>query len=377
MSKPFKKPIGNKLNVKAPDSAFSFQAGESVFEFAEKQEGQPRRFKLKLYDGGVSEHWYWGKLAFDLAGMKLEKTKIPILFGHDTNIRIGVADKATFDGAFILEGYALDNEDAQKVLDDADQGFPFESSLKFDRFKSKYRFVRDGENTTINSKKLQGPGTVFTNTIVKEGSVCVFGALNNCKTEAFEHEREELERKQAMLTIEELKEQHPELYKQVFEAGTEDGRKLTRQQFTDIAAACGNDHELTVKAFSENKSAADALKMRCDKQAEELKARDETIAKLQAKKKDEEEQADDGDETEQEEVETAESEFSDDVAKNKNAGKKPGSKTTDFTAMTETQLKEAWDRDAKLQNEFIEADDFVAFIKAQKDGKVEIFENKK
>ena len=371
--------MSKALNHKtAPENAFSYQAGESVFEFAAKQEGQPRRFKLKLYDGSISQHWYWGKLAFDLAGMKLEKAKIPILFGHDTMVRIGVADKATFDGAFILEGYALDNDDASSVLQDADQGFPFEASLKFDPNKSKFRFVRDGEKAEVNGKTIVGPGTIFTKTVVKEGSVCVFGALNNCKTEAFAERPEELERIEPM-KIEELKQQHPELYQQVFDAGVEDGRKQTRQQFKEVAEACGDDHDLAVQAFSENKSAAEALKLRCDKQASELKARDEKIAELQKKAAEGAEASGGRAADEQEEVETAESEFSDDVLKNKSAGKVPGKKggPADFSAMTETQLKEHYEKTAELQDEFLEVGDFVAFVKAQKAGKVDIFENKK
>ena len=128
-------------------------AGQVCFAAGEDK----KNVRLILYDGSIVDHWWFGKLAFDLGTMKLEKKRIPILIDHDTDRRAGYSTGASFDGKFVLEGRLLSNsKDAQAIVGDIKEGFPFEASLRFDPAKSKIEHIRKDEETTVNGRRLAG-----------------------------------------------------------------------------------------------------------------------------------------------------------------------------------------------------------------------------
>ena len=82
-----------KLQSIPPEACLLEAEGELQFAEGKKE----NRVQLTLYDGGITEHWYWGKLAFDLEGISLAKSRIPILSQHDPNARLGFSTGASFD----------------------------------------------------------------------------------------------------------------------------------------------------------------------------------------------------------------------------------------------------------------------------------------
>jgi hypothetical protein len=242
-----------------------------VVEFAKDDDkADSQKIRLRLYDGSVNKHWYYGNLAFDLATMKLEKAKIPILMDHDTSQRLGFSTQATFDPAFVLEGQFMKNDDfAQKIRVQAKEGFPFEASLRFNFEKARPVTVADGETATVNGRKFKGPGTIWYDTPIKEGSVCTFGALKGCRSNVFNHQQKE----QTMPKIEQFKADNAELYQEIFDLGVTEGQTTgqanERTIFTDLQAACGEDDTLLVACYSESKTVPDALKMKAEKLADE------------------------------------------------------------------------------------------------------------
>ena len=117
--------------------------------------------------------------------MKLAKKRVAILADHDTTRRVGFSDSASFDGKFVMVGTPLDNEESAAIQADADKGFPFEASLRFDPKKSKIEYIKDGQTAEVNGRTLKGPGALISSAVIMEGSVCTFGALNDCQTETF------------------------------------------------------------------------------------------------------------------------------------------------------------------------------------------------
>jgi len=347
-----------------PDGAFEFtMPAELAFE---KGSDETRKLRLQLYDGSVQNHWYWGNFAFDLAGMKLAKKKIGILDSHDTSRRIGVAEKAEFNGKFIVEGTALNNEYANAIIADADQGFPFEASLRFDPARSQAVYIKENQSVKVNGNTLTGPGTLFSKTIVLEGSVCVFGALTDCSTEAFEitnnENNPEFERKDQMskdqITIESLKADHADLYDQIFKMGKAEGEKAERDMFASISKLCGDDHELAIRCYKEGMTNEKTLMAKNEKLTEELAAAKNAVPEKKA---------------EPPKVDPANQEFSDDAANEK------AKLTGDVKEMTDAQLKERFAADKKLQDEYGDGEEgcqaFIAFTKADKNGQVSIKES--
>ena len=347
-----------------PAGAFEFtMPAELAFE---KSDDDTRKLRLQLYDGTVQKHWYWGNFAFELSGMRLAKKKVGILDSHDTSKRIGVGEKAETEGRFVIEGKALDNENARSIIADADAGFPFEASLRFDPARSRAVFIKEGQTVTVNGNKLASPGTLFTKTTIVEGSVCVFGHLTDCMTEAFEIVNEnqnqsnqlgDTQMAEKQLTVDSLKAEHEDIYNKIFQAGVAEGEKKERDRFAEIAELAEGDHELAIASFNEGRDNEAILKARNAKLAAALKASEEAAAQ----------NAQQAGGTGQEKVDPAVGEFTDDAAKQPAKG--------DEKKMTDEQLKEKFNSDEKLQAEFgHDVASYIAFIKAEKNGQVEILE---
>lgn len=235
-------------------------------EFA-ATEGQQEKtnIRLTLYDGSIVKHWFWGNLAFELATMRMAKKTNPILFGHDTDQRVAIGEKASFNGKFTLEGPFLKNsETARKIKTDMDDGFPFESSLRFDPARTTIVSVAEGQKVSVNGHMLTGPGTLMKNALVLEGSICVFGALKNTISEAFEIlESERLSKGENImpekLTLEKFTAENPELLGQITESAKEEGRKEARANFTKFAEKFKDNPALVVEQFGKGATFEQAL----------------------------------------------------------------------------------------------------------------------
>ena len=274
---------------------------------------------LSMYDGGIHSHWYWGNLAFDLKGMKLAKSKIPILYAHDTDIPVGISTTHSFDGKFVLDGKFLStSEKAKEIQGHSKDGFEYESSLRFDMSKGVIEYVKDGESVEVNGLRLKGPGTVMRKAVIMEGSICVFGALGGCRTEAFEiinqetklKERDIMSDKKETLTLDGFKTDHSDLFEQVFGKGKAEGEKAERDAFAKTVALCDGDNDLAVKCFTDVLSDVDTLQAKNAKLAEELAEVKKNPPAKPGKK-----------------VDAADMEFSDNADELADKGKKKGDET--------------------------------------------------
>jgi len=302
-----------------PIDAFKFDySGEAVFV---KGDDDGNTVILTLYDGSISYHWYWGNMAFDLGGMKLAKSKIPILYAHDTDQRLGVSTKADFEGKFTLQGRLLKNsERVEAIKKDAVDGFPFEASLRFDPSKSTVRYVAEGESVEVNGHTLKGPGTVITKTTVMEGSICVFGLHNNSKTQIFEitgseniqkKENEIMADTKQELTLQAFAAENPVLFEKIKSDAKAEGEKQARELFGQFTEKFGDDPAFVIEQFKAGATLATAVEAenaKLKKAVAEKAPEENTEKKVETK------------------VETAEQEFSDEqkqTAENKSTDGEP------------------------------------------------------
>jgi len=235
----------NKMKKKTvPKSALYFNDELSV-ELAEKgEEGEKRTAKIVGYSGKpILNHWFWDNLAIDIQGVKFQGKRIPILEQHDLYRKIGIAKKPTklenkieYDDVTLLE-----NEFADEFYNNSKQGFPYQASLGVKPLRIER--IEEGTSVEVNGYKLNGPGTIFRETIVRETSICVFGYDSHTNSEAFSdengseeiefeevsHEEEEFSDEKGdtdlsddnnenlnsggnEMNLEELKQQYPELF---------------------------------------------------------------------------------------------------------------------------------------------------------------------
>ncbi len=355
-----------------PAEAFELRSGPVCFADDDGKVGN--RIQLQLCDGSVSLHWFWGNMAFNLAGITLAKERIPILFAHDTDQRLGMSTGHSTEPAFVLDGEFLSNPKAAEIKQDVTDGFEFESSLRFDMDKGVITHVKDGESVVVNGNRLEGPGTVFEKSTIMEGSICVFGAQDNCSTKVFYEINNRKDVKMAKLKLEQFKADNPDLFEEIRKAAHDEGKAEGVQGqivlFKAIQDVCP-DPAVAAKCFNDGLDADAAKTAYLESENASLKA------KLAAK--------DDG-ETELSEAErkaqvvldgkasAAQMEFADDATKVK---KKKGV-SEDEAKMTDKQLQERFDNSDELKEEF-GLDGFgsyKAFVRHNAKGAVKILDRK-
>jgi hypothetical protein len=350
----------------APLKSCIFNDNAEVKFAKNNSEQEDNNFRIIGYSGGIiKNHWFWGNLAIDLKGLKFAKKRTPVLAEHFRDIRIGFSTMQDITDRVIVEGPFLDNGDAQKLKADMKKGFPMEASLLVP--PSVVENVKEGASVEVNGHTLKGPGAVFRKSTIKEVSMCVFGADSDTESSAFadnqtvkfnlnqESNIMASETQTEIESVEMFAEQYPEFHEEIFAAGKAEGltegKKTERDLFASLQEACGDDHELLVKCYSEGKTTADAVKLRVQKLETEKTQLSEKVTELQNKKKP---------------VEAARTEFTDEST--------PPGGTKDGK---DNKNEEAWKREfsesADLQAEFGgNVDAYVAFKKADKDGRVRI-----
>lgn len=178
---------------KVPSSAFTLNGGEdSIIKFKEDSES----FEMVAYSGKVVNHWWFGELIINLAGMEFPKSKYPILQDHDTSLKIGFVSKPKkienelrfTDKEFTF----VDTEESIRFREEAKQGFPFEASVGIR--PTKIIRLEEGGKAEVNGNKVKGPIAIWDQSIFRETSVVVFGTDPNTSSKVFsEEEQEEVE----------------------------------------------------------------------------------------------------------------------------------------------------------------------------------------
>lgn len=229
-----------KETKKITKGALCFTEVGSLIQL-EQKEGEPKKLIMTAYSGKViKNHWYWGDLAIDTSGIKMSKSKIPVLHDHDTTQKIGfgkfivnkdheiVADNISF----------VDTPIANEFIKLSAEGFPYEASIQ--ARPNKIVRLGEGEMAEVNGFTMKGPGTVWRESVLKECSVCTFGADSNTKSVAMsENEDVEMEieetkfkKEESNMTLAELKAAQPDLFAEIVAIGTVEAEKA----FSEVKA---------------------------------------------------------------------------------------------------------------------------------------------
>ena len=134
--------------------------------------GVARRFQMSAYTGDQVAGAF-GPEIVDVAGMDMPSGPIPILLSHDRDQRVGYSESVDVDGGQInITGRMLSADHG--VTQDADEGFPFQSSIGF-RVLEVDR-LEEGDARDVNGREFSGPGTVITKSRLLESSFVPLGA---------------------------------------------------------------------------------------------------------------------------------------------------------------------------------------------------------
>ena len=132
------------------------------------------KFKMKAYTGQALTFPWWGRLVFDISGMRLDP-KFPILREHDTLKPAGTGMKSyKAEGALWAEGVLLSNRHGQEVQQLLEEGFPFQASVGI--WPKTIEEVKKDETVSVNGRLFTGPGAVWRESHVREISIVALGA---------------------------------------------------------------------------------------------------------------------------------------------------------------------------------------------------------
>lgn len=242
----------------------------SAIEVPKAEEGQKRKFKGTAYAGGrVDGHWYWGRsgVVFDLDGIEIDKPTA-LLEEHFGSSRIGVVQAVDTNGKIDVSGDFLTNAKAQEIVQDSDDGFPFQMSMMID--PGSIEEVSQGKTVTVNGQLFEGPITIFRQNRIREFTICSTGADRNTSIKAFSgkanpnptKEDTDVDLEQAKAKIQELETENSELKTQVqqFSAKAREAEitALTAETKTEFSA-----EELTeMKALDDKSFAFSAAQIR-------------------------------------------------------------------------------------------------------------------
>jgi hypothetical protein len=236
-------------------------------EMVEKNGLKWQEFSVAMTARGAAHinHWAWGKVSHDLAGMSVPTAgRIPIDHVHSDDA-LGYIDEfdVTPDG-LTLKGKFISTKEGDLAWDIATKiaaGVPYQSSIFFDDLEDSTEMdvqeVKKGKTETVNGQVFEGPGLIVRKWLLRGVAACLYGADPNTKTQALKHQPQE---KTPMDPKEQLK------------------------QFTEKFGA-----ELANKYFTEGLTFEEAVAKFCDVLQERLKAsekfaadKDEKIAKLES-----------------------------------------------------------------------------------------------
>jgi len=223
-----------KENQKIPQAALHFM-DKDCFAQAAGTDGEKVTLDMVAYSGKViKDHFWWGDLAIDIAGMSFPKSKFPILENHDTSKKIAFSKGKPKTDNFQLSMNPdkiefVDTEIAAEFIKLSKAGFPYESSIY--AIPISVERLEKGTSADVNGMTVRGPASIWRQSIFKEASVCVFGWDSNTRSSAFastevelDIEVTDLKMAQKTLNSEEVKksmdlvqfkEEHPEAHKEL------------------------------------------------------------------------------------------------------------------------------------------------------------------
>lgn len=174
-----------KSKRQVPQAALHFDLDVTEFaldEGAGSAHGVP--VTIKARGGDPIEHWYWGRVAHDLAGMQLHKPRLALDYMHDPNKLIGYLDEFdTAGGDLVVRGAILPEHSAvaAQILRLASAGVPYEASIQFDG-PLRIEEVAEGKSANVNGRTIEGPATIFRRWTLRGVAICPHGADPNTKT---------------------------------------------------------------------------------------------------------------------------------------------------------------------------------------------------
>lgn len=195
-----------------PAKACTFAVAE--FSLGDNGEGSKSApVKLTARSGKPIEHWFWGRVVHDLAGMRLRKPRIPIDYVHDDKEMLGYLNHFDSKSGDLIASGALvpykESDRASEVIYKHSQGVPYEASINFGGDGIKIQEIMQGEIADVNGYQFEGPGIIIREWPLRGVAICPYGADQNTESSVLANINSVFSA--AIVTPEATKEEAPEM----------------------------------------------------------------------------------------------------------------------------------------------------------------------
>ena len=150
---------------------------------------EPERIpvSLKARQAGVIDHWYWGPIIHDMAGLEFHKATIPIDYRHNEDEILGFLDEFTTgkDNTedLTVSGYLIPYKTQDRVAEivhKAGQGVPYEASIYYSDYT--LEFLGEDIEATVNGLAVVGPLYIVRKWTLRGVAICPYGADKGTET---------------------------------------------------------------------------------------------------------------------------------------------------------------------------------------------------
>jgi len=179
---------------KIPILAFRQIAGNEIQ--AKKEDSGNLTFNVQALGGEVIEHWWFGRIVQDMAGMTMAAERIPLDYNHDAGEVIGFAEiQSTIEGLFLTATIVpFENDRGAEIAHKIAAGVPYQSSIDYVPTKPDeilYEYIAENEITQVNGKEFEGPLTVVRKWTLHGLAICPHGADSDTSVKAQQSKNED------------------------------------------------------------------------------------------------------------------------------------------------------------------------------------------
>jgi len=152
------------------------------------QNAKSAPIRLKARSGDSIDHWYWGKVIHDLAGMRVHKPRLTVDYAHNDNEVLGYLNHFDVSGGDLIASGALtpwrEDDRASEVMFKMREGVPYEASIFFGGDGMKIQEIAEGQIEQVNGRQFEGPGIVIREWPLRGVAICPYGADSNTESVA-------------------------------------------------------------------------------------------------------------------------------------------------------------------------------------------------
>lgn len=169
-----------------PASAFRLAVpGLRIGQLAAADDAAPKAAPIEVLarTGQPIEHWYWGRIVHDMAGLRLHKQSLPLDYCHECDEVIGFLDQFDTTSGDLKCGGKLTpfepDDRASEILYKSAQGVPYEASIFFDPNDALIEWLAEKMVATVNGQQVEGPAVIVRQWSLRGVAVCPYGADRN------------------------------------------------------------------------------------------------------------------------------------------------------------------------------------------------------